>query len=190
MRRRRFFRFFDAVTRNGREAFDERNTLTDSIGDSDDRADVADDAADVHRESARFDLTARAGFDHHFFSTLRILGLAGNNRNFGNIFESFGQVLDGFRFVVFDSDESSFNSEHFHADLDARYEFIRRFLFYHRTVVTGQIRFAFGAIDDEGINRFVRSQFDMSREGSTAAADDASFLMSSRISLLSSCFQS
>lgn len=183
-------RFFDAVTGNGRKAFDEGDALADSIGDGNDRTDVADNAADVHRKSARFDLTACAGFDHHLFSTLRVLRLTSENRNFRNIFESFGQVLDGFRLVVFNADEGLLDAEDFHADLDARDEFVRRFLFDHGTIVTSQIRFTFGTVDDERIDRFVRSQFDVSRESSTAAADDAGFLMSSRISLLSSCFQS
>ena len=94
-----------------------------------------------------------------FCSTLRVLRLTSENRNFRNIFESFGQVLDGFRLVVFNADEGLLDAEDFHADLDARDEFVRRFLFDHGTIVTSQIRFTFGTVDDERIDRFVRSQF-------------------------------
>ena len=66
----------------------------------------------------------------------------------------------------------------------------RRFFFDHGAVVAGQIRFAFGAVYDKGVDRFIRRQFYMSRERSAAAAYYAGLLINSTISLLSSCFQS
>ena len=165
-------RFEDFLTRDGHNAADERFVLLNCLVNSIDGSYVIYHCTHFDRQRTRRNLTADTSIDELFLTALRVFEFERNNIDAQFAVRQLGHVLDGIFLVVLDADDSTVHTKGTFENLDTDDDLFA--MLHHELVVTGEVRFALYAVDDEHFGFLTRrgKELDVCRETSATETYD------------------
>ena len=168
-RAEKIFRLCDCSAGDGDNTFNERFALFHGFTDSICRCHILHDDAHMCGKFSKRNLAPRAAVDKLFFGAHRILLFERDNVKIG-LFKQCKRR----RFVLLDGNEDTADFQCFCKIFCSAHN-LGAFLLHER-IVAGQVRFAFGSVQDECVDCNRRMKFYMRRETSPAHANDSTFL--------------
>ncbi len=152
------------------DARDQRFAQQHGVVDGHASANVLAKDADIGRQAAAWNFNAGENLDKLF---LTAGGVLGRKHPYLIIAADTGSAHggDGLGLVVLDTDQHLLGLDQLHQDIDARNQLAGALA--HQHVISGDIGFAFGAVDDQRVDLLRRPCGEFHRRGETGAAQAA-----------------
>ena len=150
----------------GGDARDQRPAQYHGIMDGNTGADVLAEHADIGRQATGWHFFAGEDLDQLFLATRGVLGGEDLER-VAALLQGLTQCGNGFRFVVLDTNQHLVGLNQLHQDIDTGDQLAGAFA--HQYIVSGDVRLAFGAVDDQRVDLLRGARGELGRAGEAGA---------------------